>query len=191
MLRNLSYVPSLSFKAVLSRLVAVLYYVLRAWYCLSVLVYAGLSLFIIVGPYLYLVVCVIYAYNLTLARLIGPTNETKIILKGVKMKALIDTGANMSCINRWLVEKLQLPVQSLQTILNIEGTGGACIPYYGIVECQLGLPEVEGFQKDFLMLVIDDSPYGRKVPVQLGTLHIDMILTAVEQNPTTKLGDSW
>ena len=65
MLRNLSYVPSLSFKAVLSRLVAVLYYVLRAWYCLSVLVYAGLSLFIIVGPYLYLVVCIIYAYNLT------------------------------------------------------------------------------------------------------------------------------
>ena len=41
------------------------------------------------------------------------------------------------------------------------------------------------------MLVIDDSPYGRKVPVQLGNLHIDMILTAAEQNPTMKLGDSW
>ena len=70
-----------------------------------------------------------------LARLIGPTNETVIILEGVKMKALIDTGANMLCINQWLVEKLQLPVQSLQTILNIEGTGGARVPYYGIVEC--------------------------------------------------------
>ena len=34
-----------------------------------------------------------------LAQLIGPTNETEIILEGVKMKALIDTGANMSCIN--------------------------------------------------------------------------------------------
>ena len=29
-------------------------------------VYAGLSLFIIYGPYLYVVVCVLYAYNLTL-----------------------------------------------------------------------------------------------------------------------------
>ena len=48
----------------LSRLAAVLYYVLRVRYCLSVLVYAGVSLFILVGPYLYLVVCVIYAYNL-------------------------------------------------------------------------------------------------------------------------------
>ena len=51
-LRNLSFVLSLSFKAVLSRLVAVLLYVLQVRYCLSVLVYAGLSIFIIVGPYL-------------------------------------------------------------------------------------------------------------------------------------------
>ena len=29
-------------------------------------VYAGLSLFIISGPYLYMVVCVLYAYNLTM-----------------------------------------------------------------------------------------------------------------------------
>ena len=41
------------------------------------------------------------------------------------------------------------------------------------------------------MLVIDDSPYRQKVPVQLGTLHIDMILTTAKQNPTKKLGDSW
>ena len=92
-----------------------------------------------------------------LAWLIGPKNETEIILEGVKVKALIDTGANMSCVNKWLVEKLQLPVQSLQTILNIEGTRGVRVPYYGIVECKLGLPEVKGFQKDVLMLVIDNS----------------------------------
>ena len=30
------------------------------------LVYAGLSLFIISGPYLYMVVCVLYTYNLTI-----------------------------------------------------------------------------------------------------------------------------
>ena len=41
------------------------------------------------------------------------------------------------------------------------------------------------------MLVIYDSPYGKRVPVQLGTLHIDMILKAAEQNPTVQLRDSW
>ena len=40
--------------------------------------YAGLSLFIIVGPYLYLVVCVLYAYNLARERFQsepGPTSD--------------------------------------------------------------------------------------------------------------------
>ena len=45
------------------------------------LVYAGLSLFIINGPYVYMVVCVVYAYNLTERRnymvelLVGETEE--------------------------------------------------------------------------------------------------------------------
>ena len=33
------------------------------------LVYAGLSLFIISGPNLYMVVCVLYAYNLTISNI--------------------------------------------------------------------------------------------------------------------------
>ena len=97
----------------------------------------------------------------------------------------------MSCVNKWLMEKLQLPIQSLQTVLNIEGTGGVRVLYYGIVECQLSLPRIEGFERDVLMLVIDDSPYGNRVPIQLGTLHIDMILKVAAQDPTIKLGDSW
>ena len=120
----------------------------------------------------------------------GPTKKTEINLKGVRLKALIDTRANMSCINKWLVKKLQLPVQSLETILNIEGIGGVRVPYYGIVKCQLGLPKIEGFQRDVLMLIIDNSPYGKKVPIQLGILHIDMILKVTAQNPSIKLGDS-
>ena len=50
---------------------------------------------------------------------------------------------------------------------------------------------MEGFQNDVLMLVVDDSPYGEEVPIQIGTLHINMILEAAEQNPTAILGDSW
>ena len=36
------------------------------------LVYAGLSLFIMNGPYVYMVVCVVYAYNLTIGYFVGP-----------------------------------------------------------------------------------------------------------------------
>ena len=38
-------------------------------------VYAGLSLFTIYGPYLYVVVCVFYAYNLTLDRVARPLTD--------------------------------------------------------------------------------------------------------------------
>ena len=40
-----------------------------------VFVYAGLSLFIINGPYLYAVVCILYTYNLTLGGLKNGKNE--------------------------------------------------------------------------------------------------------------------
>ena len=70
--RNLSYVPSLSHQAVLSAMLAVLCLCLRVRHYLSVLVYAGLSLFIISGPYLYMVVCVLYAYNLTVGGVLSP-----------------------------------------------------------------------------------------------------------------------
>ena len=36
---------------------------------------------------------------------------------------------------------LKLPVKPLQTFLDIEGTGGGRVPYYGYVEGRLGLPE--------------------------------------------------
>ena len=62
---------------VLSRLAAVLYYVLLARYFLSVLVYAGVSLFILVGPFVCLVVCVIYVYNLALCHLTEFRTGTK------------------------------------------------------------------------------------------------------------------
>ena len=35
---------------------------------------------------------------------------------------------------------------------------------------------MEKFDLDVLMLVVDDSPYGMRVPIQIGTLHIDMAL---------------
>ena len=41
------------------------------------------------------------------------------------------------------------------------------------VEVYLDLPQIAGFHEDILMLVIDDSPYTKKVPVAIGTLLID------------------
>ena len=45
-----------------------------------------------------------------IARLIGPTNEAEIILEGICIPALVDTGANMTCINQWLASALKFSI---------------------------------------------------------------------------------
>ena len=41
------------------------------------------------------------------------------------------------------------------------------------------------------MLVIDDSPYGARVPVQIGSLHIDMAIDLATEAEMKKLSCKW
>ena len=42
-----------------------------------------------------------------------------------------------------------------------------------------------------LMLVIDDSPYGARVPIQIGTLHIDMAISLATEGEHMKFKKKW
>ena len=86
---------------------------------------------------------------------------------------------------------LKLEVHNLKRFLNIEGTGGIQVLYKGYVKAHLRIPEVKKFQEDVLLLVIDNSPYGKKVPIQIGTLHIDMILAMATPEELASFGKSW
>ena len=61
-------------------------------------------------------------------------------------------------------------------------------PYLGYVEAQLEIPSVDAFNEDCLFLVMPDHEYGHRVPVTIGTLHIDMI---IEQVTKDQLGTAW
>ena len=41
------------------------------------------------------------------------------------------------------------------------------------------------------MLVLDDSPYGMRVPVQIGSLHIDMAIDLATEAEMQKLSRKW
>ena len=86
---------------------------------------------------------------------------------------------------------LELEIKPLHTILDIEVTGRGTCPYYGYVECRLQLPQIKKFDVDVLMLIIDDSIYGSRVPVQIGTLHIDMALDLATEAEMRKLSHHW
>ena len=77
-------------------------------------------------------------------------------------------------VTRKLAKLMGWKVKSLKNILDIEGTGGLRVKYEGYVEATLEVPQLEGFEEPSLFVVISDSEYGERVPVQVGTLHIDL-----------------
>ena len=107
------------------------------------------------------------------------------------VKALIDSRAQVSSISKMLAEKLGLRVQNLQTLLGLEGAHGGEVPYLGYTELHLGIPEVEGFAQDVLMLVVPDTNYNALVPMTIGTLHIDMILETAMRSELEALSKHW
>ena len=128
-----------------------------------------------------------------LLRLIGEANESDIILEGRVVKALIDSGAQISTITDHFARELRLEVRDVGTLLNLEGTGGGEVPYSGYVEANLKIPSLPNFSRDILLLVVPNSRYGERVPVALGTLAIDMVLNYIHQlGPgPPDLGDPW
>ena len=70
----------------------------------------------------------------TLIQLIGPVNESTVILEGKEYPTLLDSGAQPSGISLKLAKKLGLKIYQLDTLLDIEGFGGTDVPYLGYVE---------------------------------------------------------
>ena len=72
-----------------------------------------------------------------------------------------------------------MEVKKLETLLDLDPTGGGQVPYDGYVEVRLQIPNVQAFDLDVLMLVIPESEYSKTVPVTIGTIHIDEIINLI------------
>ena len=70
-------------------------------------------------------------------QLVGHANKALVVLDGCEVAALVDLGAQMLTMSAQLCEELGLKIQPLGRLLELEGTGGAAIPYLGFVEVNL------------------------------------------------------
>ena len=122
-----------------------------------------------------------------IAHLADKVNEACIVIDDGKCLALIHSGAQISTVSNEIVKQLGLKIHQLDRILKSETMGGGDIPYMGYVEDNLKISEVKAFNKDVLMIVIEDSTYAQQVPIQLGTLHIDRALDLISEKEITKL----
>ena len=86
---------------------------------------------------------------------------------------------------------LQLEIKHLRTILDLEGSGVLIIPYLGYMETRLQIPEVKAFDRDILMMIVPDSSFCNRVPITLGTIHIDMLIKLATQEELRKHSHCW
>ena len=126
-----------------------------------------------------------------MVRLIGQANETQVKIENQKFTALIDSGAQISQLTESLVKALGLKMKQLKELLPLDGAGGIDVPYLGYVEARLAFPEIRNFDEDCLFLVMSDHTYGDRVPVTIGTLHIDMMLDKATHEELESLSRAW
>ena len=107
------------------------------------------------------------------------------------MKALINSGAQISAISKSMVKALGLPIRKLEALLDIEGSAGSNAPYLGYTELRLDIPEIVKFDYDVLMMVYPDSKYSHRVPVIIETLHIDEPLNLATYDKLASLSRGW
>ena len=124
-------------------------------------------------------------------RLIGTANETDVIIEDQTVKGLIDSGAQISSISDTFASKLGLKIKQLDTLLDLEPTGGGQVPYHGYVELRMRVPNVRAFDLVVLMLVIPESEYSRGVPITIGTIHIDEIIDLITDEELKAANRQW
>ena len=86
------------------------------------------------------------------------------IIDGQEVAAMIDLEAQVLSISAQFCEYLTLQIQPLGQLLELEGMGGAAIPYLGYVQVNLQIPGIKGYNGDVLLLVIPTTTYSKTVP---------------------------
>ena len=109
----------------------------------------------------------------------GCANKVPVVVDGCEVTALVDLGAQVSNISAQLCEELGLEIQPLGWLLELEGTGGAAIPYLRFVEVNLQIPGIRGYNEDVLLLAIPTTAYAEGVPVVVGSKIIDRALSCM------------
>ena len=109
----------------------------------------------------------------------------------MKYLGLLDSGAQMLTITISQAKKMGFKMQNLENMLDIEGGGGIAIPYIGYVEAQLQIPEIKNYKEDALMVVMNNSRYGDKIPFAISTIHIHAALEKMTKEEWKNMTQSW
>ena len=103
--------------------------------------------------------------------LIGPANETEVIIDGKKVSALLGTGSQITSISESYYKKnlSNYPLVPMHIPnLKVEQAGGSFIPYLGMVIMDIKVPHLTPTFKA-KVVVVPDTDYHFTTPALVGT----------------------
>ena len=127
-----------------------------------------------------------------LKRMVGKRNEEVVNINNVPVRALLDTGSDISTITEEALEQLnpRPVITSMDDFgLDIRSAGGHAIPYKGYIVADISVPYLMDVSELIPMLVVPLTEYNKTVPVIVGTNIIHLLkdaATGVNQIP-----DNW
>ena len=65
------------------------------------------------------------------------------------------------------------------------------MPYDRYIELRMKVPNVRAFDLDVLMLVIPERGYSQRVPIMIGTIHIDEIIDLITDEELKSASHQW
>ena len=84
-----------------------------------------------------------------------------------------------------------LQIKLFGQLLELEGTGGAAIPYLRCVKVNLQIPGITNYNEDVLLPVIQTVTYSKTVPVMIGSKVIDRALSLMTKGELAKVTTTW
>ena len=113
-------------------------------------------------------------------RLIGRINTSPIYLEGHLVTSLLDTGSQLSMINRSFCEQHGLEIQPLSKLVGCDATNGREIEYEGFVELNFQVPG-RNFSEDHLFLVVPPIECHKEIPAIVGTYVLDRYIEYLKE----------
>ena len=115
---------------------------------------------------------------------IRPETLVDLTTEGRNVNALADSGSQVNTITPTLVQQYGFPALPLQDLvdhpLNLVGLGGKCTSLLSFVILRVQVWEITGYDEDVVFLMVpDESEFGRRVPLVIGTCMIGRIINII------------
>ena len=126
------------------------------------------------------------------AHWIGPETPVDLI-EGRNVNALVDSGSQVNTIMPTFVWQYGFPVLPLVNhLLNLVGLGGKCTSLLRFIILHVQVREIAGYDEDVVLLMVrDESEFGHRVPLVIGTCTIGRIINVIRESEIDCLSTPW